>query len=101
MDCVATMGMTRHCPGEGKGFLVAAWVVLADAGERLVLVAEKDGRSDVPIGRGLHLRWPAQQRLEPRIFEHHADGAGQRGVGAGRHVEGQHLPVLNELIQGR
>ena len=89
--------------GERKGFLAAARVVLADAGEGLVFVADKDGRPDVAAGLGLHHRRPAQQRLEPRIFQHDADGAGQRiegrqidafhggrrerrGVGAGRVV---------------
>ena len=101
MDCVATMGMTAALPGERKGLLVAARVVLADAGERLVFVAEKDGRPDVAIGLGLHRRRPAQQRLEPRIFQHDADRPGERGIGAGGHVEGQHLAAVDEVIEGR
>ena len=88
-------------PGEGKRFFVAARIVLADAGEGLVFVADKDGRPDVAIGLGLHRRRLAEQRLEPRIFQHDADGAGQRRVGAGGHVEGQHLPALDQRIEGR
>ena len=88
-------------PGEGKGLLVAARIVLADAGERLILVADKDGRPDVAAGLGLHRRRPAQQGLEPRIFQHDADGAGQRGIGAGGHIEGEDLPALDEDIEGR
>ncbi len=87
--------------GEGKGFLVAARIVLADAGERLILVTDKDGWPDVAAGLGLHLYRPAQQGLEPRIFQHDADGAGQRGIGAGGHIEGEDLPALDEDIEGR
>ena len=101
MDCVATIGITRHCRVSAKGFLVAARVVLADAGERLILVAQKDGRPDVPARRCLHLRRPEEERLQPRILEHDADGAGERGIGAGGHVEGEHLPVVDELIERR
>ena len=88
-------------PGERKGFLVAARIVLADAGERLIFVAHKHGRPDVAAGLALHRRRPTQQRLQPRIFEHHADRASQRGIGAGGHVEGQHLAALDELVKGR
>ena len=88
-------------PGERKGFLVAARIVLADAGERLILVADKDGGPDVTGGGVFHHRRPAQERLEPRIFEHDADGAGERGIGAGGHIQGQHLAALDEGIEGR
>ena len=77
MDCVATMGITRHCRVRANAFLVAARIVLADAGERLILVADKHGRPDVAAGLVLHLYRPAQQGLEPRIFQHDADGAGR------------------------
>ena len=84
-------------PGERKGRFVAARVVLTDAGERLLLVTEKD---DVAIGLGLHRRRPAEQRLEPRIVQHDAAGAGKRRVGAGGHIQGQHVAVLDEVIEG-
>ena len=75
MDWVATMGIHAALPGEGKRLLVAARIVFADAGERLIFVADKDGRPDVAAGLALDRRRPAQQRLEPRIFEHDADRA--------------------------
>ena len=65
-----------------------ARVVLADAGERLIFVTEKDGWPHVAAGRVFHRRRSTQQRLQPRVFEHHADGPGERGIRAGRHVQG-------------
>ena len=100
MDWVATMGMTRHCRVRANAFsspLGSSSPTLAKA----ELVADKDGRPDVAAWIGLHRRRPAEQRLEPRIFQHDADGAGQRRVGAGGHVEGEYLPALDELVKGR
>ena len=48
-----------------------------------------------------HLRGPHEQGLEPCVFEHHADGAGQRRVAPGWHVQGQHLAALDQFIERR
>ena len=88
-------------PGEGKGFLVAGWIVLTHGSERLVFVADENGGPEVLLRRCLHLRRPPQERLQPGVFEHYTYSTGQRRVAAGGHVQGQHLARLDQLIEGR
>ena len=94
-------GNAAALPGPGKGLLVACRVVLADRGEGLVLVADEGGRPEVVVRVAGHLGRPAQQGLEPGLLEHDADGAGQGRVGACRHVQGQHFPLLDQVGHGR
>ena len=101
MDWVATIGMHRHCRVKCKGFLIAGRIVLADRRERLVLVANKDSGPEVSAWGFLHLRGPHEQGLKPCVFEHHADGAGQRRVAPGWHIQGQHLAALDQFIERR
>ena len=88
-------------PGEGKGFLVSGGIVLAHGCERLVFVADEQGRPEVSLRFRLHLNWSPQERLKPGVLEHYADSSGQRRVGTGRHVQSQHLARLDQLIEGR
>ena len=37
-------------PGQGKGFFIARWVVLAYRSEGLIFVTDKDGGPEVPPG---------------------------------------------------
>ena len=101
MDWVANNRDAPALPRERKGFLVAGGIVLAHRCEGLVLVTDKDGGPEVVRGGFFHLRRPHKQGLEPCVFEHDADGAGQRRVAPGWHVQGQHLAALDQFIERR
>ena len=44
---------------------------------------------------------PLQEGLEPGILEHDADGPRESGTGPGRHVEGDNLPLVDEIPERR
>ncbi len=94
---MATIGMQRHCRVSAKRLLVARRIVLADGGERLVLVADEDGGPEVAAGPAGGLGGPPQERLHPGVLEQDADGAGERGVRARGHVEREDPSLVDQL----
>ena len=55
IDCVATIGMQRHCRVSAKDFFIARWVVLAHRSEGLIFVTDKNGGPEVAARIRLHL----------------------------------------------
>ena len=102
MDCVATMGMTRHCRVRANAFsspLGSSSPTLAKAWYSSQI---KTGRPDEAVGLGLHPRRPTEQRLEPRIFQHDADRRGPApGLVPAGMLRASTLPPSISAIEGR
>ena len=98
MDWVATMGMTRDCRVRAKAFSSPAG---SSSPTDAKLWYSSQRKTAGAVGIGLDLRGAGKQGLEPRVLEEDADGAGEGGVGAGRHVEGDHPAGLDELMERR
>ena len=101
IDCVATIGMQRHCRVSANAFSSPAGSSLAHGGERLVLVADEHGGPEVASGPAGGLGGPPQERLHPGVLEQHADGASERRVRARGHVEGEDAARLDQLRERR
>ena len=98
---MATIGDAAALARERERLLVAGGVVLADRRERLVFVADEHGGPHVAVRAARGLSGPSEQRLHPRVLEEDADGAGQRRVRTGGHVEREHLAVLDQVGERR
>ena len=101
IDCVATIGMQRHCRRQRERLLVAGRIVLAHGGERLILVADEHGGPEVAAGLAGGLGRPPEQRLYPGILQEHADGASERRVRVRGHVEGEDPAPFDQLGERR
>ena len=55
-------------PGQPERLLVARGIVLADGGERLVLVADEHGGPEVPSGPARELGGAPEKRLHPGVL---------------------------------
>ena len=61
----------------------------------------KHGRQEGPVGITLHLGGLARQRLELCLLEEYTQGAEERRVGPGRHVQARALARVDRLVEWR